>query len=155
MTKKIKRIKKRKLLLGIVVLAFLILMVPVVVRLAQFNHEIRSDAVANNNPNSPSVNRGCGAGSSNGDKMCGNNSIYICRNGSWILGMNCGRSNMDCVANGSSVTCKKKKVDGVCGTSNNTCKTGRFSNVLDNRSYYLWKCNGLNGGRTASCRLKK
>ena len=46
-------------------------------------------------------------------------------------------------------------VNGFCGSSVNSCSTGSFVDITDSSTYYLWNCNGFNGGATASCSYPK
>lgn len=48
-----------------------------------------------------------------------------------------------------------KPINGVCGATNNSCVNGTFSDVADNSTHYLWKCNGINGGTEVACSLAK
>jgi len=44
-------------------------------------------------------------------------------------------------------------VNGACGTTKDSCAKGTFRDVPDSTTYYKWKCEGQNGGTTASCQL--
>ena len=45
--------------------------------------------------------------------------------------------------------------NGACGVTLNSCAAGSFQDVTDSSTYYLWNCNGLNGGTNASCSIAK
>ena len=45
---------------------------------------------------------------------------------------------------------------GQCGSSLNTCLSGtRFRDRRDSRRYHRWYCDGVGGGRTRGCRIRK
>ncbi len=46
-------------------------------------------------------------------------------------------------------------VNGVCSATLNSCNAGSLNDIGDSSTSYLWNCNGLNGGTTASCSLPK
>ncbi|MEO5367406.1 MAG: hypothetical protein H7831_13865, partial [Magnetococcus sp. WYHC-3] len=61
---------------------------------------------------------------------------------------------------GTNASCSLPKdvttpVNGICSTSLNQCTKGVFSDIDDSSTNYLWKCEGQNGGTTASCSLPK
>ncbi|MEO5367407.1 MAG: right-handed parallel beta-helix repeat-containing protein [Magnetococcus sp. WYHC-3] len=66
------------------------------------------------------------------------------------LGLN-GGTNASCSLPKDIVT----PVNGICSTSLNQCTKGVFSDTDDSSTNYLWKCEGQNGGTTASCSLPK
>jgi hypothetical protein len=54
---------------------------------------------------------------------------------------------------GTPEDCSKPiPVQAVCSNNTlNVCKTGTFEDVPDTDKEYLWKCNGLNGGKSDDC----
>jgi hypothetical protein len=47
--------------------------------------------------------------------------------------------------------CVKTAVNGVCSTLHYLCNTGTSTNNVENATTWTWKCQGYNGGTTASC----
>lgn len=155
MAKKTKKSDKRKRLLMLVGLVVLVMIILATVILVQKSQENRSNAAVFNS-NSKLNKKGCGSGSVEGNKMCGNNKIYICNNGKWQLGMNCSSYNKNCVAtNQTNAECKDKKQNGGCGNTKDKCNKGTFKDTTDSSTYYKWQCVGSNGGTTASCSKRK
>ena len=55
---------------------------------------------------------------------------------------------------GTDSTCNiiiPPSINGVCGVNNNACTTGNLNDTPDNSTYYLWNCNGINGGTDDTC----
>jgi hypothetical protein len=86
----------------------------------------------------------------------------------------------DGINGGENVECKAKKqkygdsyltpipdpnpitigIDGVCGEKPNSCEKGifKFSNFITrvfNPSYYRWSCEGIDGGKSVTCKANK
>jgi hypothetical protein len=63
-----------------------------------------------------------------------------------------------CRAKGAniSVTPVTQKIDGKCGVRSNTCLQGRVvaSNTTED-NIYIWKCQGMNGGKSVSCKVSR
>lgn len=92
----------------------------------------------------------------NGSRKCevSSSSLQECRNGVWLKIASC--------VEGCDVTGTKCRlltstptpimVYGKCGNTRNSCVSGLFVDVIDNSSYYLWRCMGKNGGTSVSCK---
>ena len=46
-------------------------------------------------------------------------------------------------------------VNGLCGAALNLCNSGTLIDAADTDSFYLWSCEGLNGGTSANCQKPK
>ena len=95
-----------------------------------------------------SVRNGCSAGTANDDAIPDNASTYLWR----CDGLRGGRNSDKCHIRVADV------VDGVCDdTVRNGCSAGTPNDdaIPDNASTYLWRCDGLRGGRNSDkCHIR-
>ena len=90
-----------------------------------------------------SVRNGCSAGTANDDAFADNSTGYLWR----CDGLRGGRNSDKCFIRVADVP-----VDGVCDdTVRNGCSAGTANDdaFADNSTGYLWRCDGLRGGRNS------
>ena len=96
-----------------------------------------------------STNNGCSSGSLNDISDSSSHYLWTCE------GSN-GGSDDSCSRRKLSIAEDPVLVNGVCDEStNNGCSSGSLNDTSDNTSYYLWMCQGSDGGSDASCSKAK
>lgn len=72
--------------------------------------------------------------------------------GNYTIGLGVCHTNINnCASASINITVANPAVNGRCHASHYRCSAGTSANNSNNPTNYTWRCNGLNGGTTASC----